>query len=94
MNAATPLGAWVRAVISLDITACRYPVVFVLPMLGLSRDSSEVGIQIGYSVSDVISKCTFQLKAPHPTMYRTITCTVPYHVPYHNMYRTITCTVP
>lgn len=34
-----------------------YPIVYALPMLGLSRESSEVGIQVGYSFSDVISKC-------------------------------------
>merc|ERR1711918_176397 len=44
------------------ISWCTYPIVYVLPMLmGHSRGdmsaSSVVGIQIGYSIADVISKC-------------------------------------
>jgi len=36
---------------------CTYPIVFILPMLGLSPAGSVVGIQVGYSISDVIAKC-------------------------------------
>jgi len=39
------------------ISWLTYPVVFVLPMLGLDQAQAEVGIQIGYSFSDIISKC-------------------------------------
>lgn len=39
------------------VSWCTYPVVFILPMLGLSVQNAEVGIQIGYSFSDIISKC-------------------------------------
>merc|ERR1712070_42754 len=41
---------------------CTYPIVFILPMLmghsnGEMSASNVVGIQIGYSIADVISKC-------------------------------------
>merc|ERR1719258_166637 len=43
---------------------CTYPVVFIIPMLGGSESgkaglsaSSMVGIQVGYTFSDIISKC-------------------------------------
>merc|ERR1712086_671677 len=39
------------------ISWLTYPIVFVLPMLGLKPSASEIGIQVGYSFSDVISKC-------------------------------------
>merc|ERR1712078_17915 len=39
------------------ISWCTYPVVFLFPMLGISAASSVVSIQIGYCVSDIISKC-------------------------------------
>jgi len=52
----------VRGLISMTryltiLSWCTYPIVFVLPMLGLSAAKAEIGIQIGYSVSDVIAKC-------------------------------------
>merc|ERR1711862_993260 len=34
-----------------------YPVVYVLPMLGFAGAQAVVGIQCGYCVSDIISKC-------------------------------------
>jgi len=34
-----------------------YPVVYILPMLGLKGASAVVGVQVGYCVSDIISKC-------------------------------------
>lgn len=34
-----------------------YPFVYVIPMLGVSREQSLVGVQVGYSCSDFISKC-------------------------------------
>merc|ERR1711865_1151310 len=33
------------------------PFVYVIPMFGASGASALVGVQIGYSISDVISKC-------------------------------------
>lgn len=40
------------------VSWCTYPVVFVLPMLfDLDATGSLIGIQVGYSISDVISKC-------------------------------------
>merc|ERR1712156_330594 len=34
-----------------------YPVVYVFPMLGFNGAQAVVNIQVGYCVSDVISKC-------------------------------------
>merc|ERR1712218_725461 len=39
------------------ISWCTYPVVYLFPMLGISASKSVVGIQVGYCVSDIISKC-------------------------------------
>merc|ERR1711988_1148731 len=39
------------------ISWCTYPVVYVMPMLGVTGASAVVAIQIGYCVADVISKC-------------------------------------
>lgn len=39
------------------ISWCTYPAVYLLPMLGTSGAKAVVGIQIGYSISDIISKC-------------------------------------
>jgi len=40
------------------ISWCTYPAVFVLPMIfNLDATGSLIGIQVGYSISDVISKC-------------------------------------
>jgi len=39
------------------VSWCTYPVVYLFPFLGISGSSSVVGIQVGYCVSDVISKC-------------------------------------
>jgi len=36
---------------------CTYPVVYLFPMLGINAATSVVSIQIGYCVSDIISKC-------------------------------------
>lgn len=34
-----------------------YPIVYILPMMGLSGANLVVGIQVGYCISDIISKC-------------------------------------
>merc|ERR1711871_76862 len=39
------------------ISWCTYPVVYLLPFLGVSGPQAVVGIQIGYCAADVISKC-------------------------------------
>lgn len=36
-----------------------YPVVFVLPMLGLEGAAADTAIQIGYSIADVVAKAVF-----------------------------------
>merc|ERR1719510_2239629 len=39
------------------ISWCTYPVVYLFPMLGISASEAVVAIQMGYCVSDIISKC-------------------------------------
>jgi len=39
------------------ISWCTYPVVYLFPMMGVKPGSAVVGIQLGYCVSDIISKC-------------------------------------
>jgi bacteriorhodopsin len=39
------------------ISWCTYPIVYLFPMLGMSGASTVVNIQIGYCISDIISKC-------------------------------------
>merc|ERR1711896_52752 len=39
------------------ISWCTYPVVYLFPMLGINAGEAVVSIQIGYCVSDIISKC-------------------------------------
>jgi len=39
------------------ISWCTYPVVYLIPMLGINAGHAVVGIQIGYCASDIISKC-------------------------------------
>jgi len=36
---------------------CTYPFVYIIPMFGVSGPTAVVGIQVGYSISDFISKC-------------------------------------
>merc|ERR1711939_170688 len=39
------------------ISWCTYPVVYLFPMLGINAADAVVSIQMGYCVSDIISKC-------------------------------------
>merc|ERR1711871_635211 len=39
------------------ISLCTYPVVYLFPMLGIEAATAVVSIQLGYCVSDIISKC-------------------------------------
>jgi len=41
------------------VTWLFYPIVFTLPMLGLSGGSAIVGVQVGYSIADVLAKAAF-----------------------------------
>ncbi len=36
-----------------------YPIVFILPMLGLSGGAATTGVQVGYSIADVVAKAIF-----------------------------------
>merc|ERR1712167_19851 len=39
------------------ISWCTYPVVYLFPMLGMSGANSVLFVQVGYCISDIISKC-------------------------------------
>merc|ERR1739845_207782 len=39
------------------VSWCTYPIVYLLPFMGVSGANAVVGIQLGYCASDVISKC-------------------------------------
>lgn len=41
------------------VTWLFYPIVFTLPMLGLSGASATVAVQVGYSIADVLAKAAF-----------------------------------
>ena len=36
---------------------CTYPIVYIFPMLGLDGPAAVIGIQLGYCVADIVSKC-------------------------------------
>merc|ERR1712012_749071 len=40
-----------------EISWCTYPVVYLFPMFGINAAQAVISIQMGYCVSDVISKC-------------------------------------
>jgi len=46
-----------RAQLVTVISWCTYPVVYIFPMMGITGASAVVAIQVGYCVSDIISKC-------------------------------------
>merc|ERR1712151_451469 len=39
------------------ISWCTYPIVYLFPMLGIAASNAVVSIQIGYCISDIVSKC-------------------------------------
>ncbi|MBC7673895.1 MAG: bacteriorhodopsin [Polaromonas sp.] len=41
------------------VTWLFYPIVYLFPLLGLSGAATNVGIQVGYSVADVLAKAGF-----------------------------------
>jgi len=43
------------------VTWLFYPIVFILPMIGLSGNNAVVGVQVGYSIADVLAKAAFGL---------------------------------
>lgn len=43
------------------IAWCFYPIVFILPMLGLMGGDATVGVQVGYSIADIVAKVGFGL---------------------------------
>jgi bacteriorhodopsin len=36
-----------------------YPIVYLLPMAGISGSAALVGVQVGYSIADVLAKCGY-----------------------------------
>jgi bacteriorhodopsin len=40
---------------------CFYPVVFILPMLGLTGGTASVAVQVGYTIADIVAKALFGL---------------------------------
>jgi len=60
-----------KAQVATVISWCTYPVVYVFPMLGITGSSVIVFIQIGYSISDIISKCGVGLLVYSITMAKT-----------------------
>ena len=38
---------------------CFYPIVFVLPMIGLAGDTAATAVQVGYTIADVVAKAVF-----------------------------------
>jgi len=47
----------VLAQVATVISWCTYPVVYLFPMWGIQASTAVVSIQLGYCVSDIISKC-------------------------------------
>merc|ERR1719198_472670 len=42
---------------NLGVSWLTYPVVYIFPMIGFSGSHAVVAIQVGYCISDIISKC-------------------------------------
>jgi len=40
----------------LILSWCTYPVVYIFPMIGLEGAAAHTGVQVGYSVADIIAK--------------------------------------
>lgn len=41
------------------VSWCFYPVVFVLPMIGLTGGAASTAVQVGYTISDIVAKAVF-----------------------------------
>merc|ERR1712137_1290573 len=44
------------AALMIVLSWCTYPIVYILPMMGVSGAAARTGIQMGYSIADVIAK--------------------------------------
>ena len=52
----------VKTACSMTVLAwCFYPLVFILPMIGLKGGDATVAVQVGYSIADIIAKVGFGL---------------------------------
>ena len=40
-------------------TWCFYPIVYILPLLGMDGSSAMVGVQVGYTIADLLAKAVF-----------------------------------
>jgi len=60
-----------KAQLATVISWCTYPIVYIFPMCGLQGANVTVAIQIGYSISDIISKCGVGLLVYSITMAKT-----------------------
>lgn len=50
----------VSAARNLTVVAwCFYPIVFILPLVGFSSATAAVGVQVGYTIADVVAKAVF-----------------------------------
>jgi bacteriorhodopsin len=38
-----------------------YPIAYILPMLGITGTSASIGVQLGYTIADVLAKPVFGL---------------------------------
>ena len=59
---AQPVAARVPVISARWITLLTwsfYPIVFTLPMLGVSGGSSIVAVQVGYTIADILAKAAF-----------------------------------
>lgn len=54
---ARELVSWARYLTV--ITWLFYPIVFILPMIGLTGGAAAAGVQVGYSIADVLAKAAF-----------------------------------
>jgi len=52
------------------ISWCTYPIVYIFPMIGIHGSRAVVAIQVGYCVSDIISKCLVGLMIYQITIYK------------------------
>jgi bacteriorhodopsin len=50
-----------KACVLLVIAWCFYPIVFTLPMIGLEGSNASTGVQVGYSIADIVAKAVFGL---------------------------------
>ena len=60
------------------VSWCFYPIVFVFPMIGFSGGSAIAGVQVGYTVADIVAKAVLSVliyliavgksQAEHPEM--------------------------